>query len=76
MMAGQRLPSESEWEKASRGNDGRIYPWGNQATDARLCNFDRKVGDTTSVGQYSPQDDSPYGCADMAEKLQRKRTSA
>ncbi|MEI6514052.1 MAG: formylglycine-generating enzyme family protein, partial [bacterium] len=61
-----RLPSEAEWEKAARGTDGRIFPWGKQKADATLCNFNLNVKDTTPVGQYSPQGDSPYGCADMA----------
>ncbi len=61
-----RLPSEAEWEKAARGTDGWIYPWGNN-WDAQKCNTsDGGVGGTTPVGQYSPQGDSPYGCADMA----------
>ena len=56
----------TRWEKAARGVDGRIYPWGNDAPTKDLLNFNRNVGDTTPVGQYSPKGDSPYGVADMA----------
>jgi formylglycine-generating enzyme required for sulfatase activity len=60
-----RLASEAEWEKAARGTDGRIWPWGNE-WDARRCNSSEGgPGDTMPVGQYSPQGDSPYGCVDM-----------
>jgi len=64
IWAGKRLPTETEWEKAARGPDGRRFVWGDELPARELMNYGNNVGSTTPIGTY-PDGVSFYGLHNM-----------
>jgi formylglycine-generating enzyme required for sulfatase activity len=62
------LPTEAQWEKAARDENGRYYPWGN-TSDPNCANYeDTGIGSTSAVGCF-PEGGSTYGVLDLSGNI-------
>ncbi|OKP01099.1 formylglycine-generating enzyme family protein [Xenorhabdus eapokensis] len=73
-FVGKELPTEAQWEFAAKGNDNRLYPWGNSEPSITIANYAPDC-EPTELNRKStdwdahPQNRSPFGCIDMAGNL-------